>query len=70
MKLQEIRGKDSRELTLDMHALKKELFQLKFHGSSAQVTKTSRVREVRRTIARIHFVIGERARLAPKPAGG
>lgn len=62
MKLQEIRGKDSRQLQLDMHSLKKELFQLKFRGGSEQVTKPSRFREIRRTIARMHFVIGERAR--------
>ena len=68
MKLPEIRGKDSRELLLDMHALKKELFQLKFRGGSEQVTKPSRFREIRRTIARIHFVLGERQRGATPSA--
>ena len=65
MNLQEIRGKDTRELKLDLQALRKEQFELKFKGSSEEVARTSRFREIRRTIARIHTILGQRA-VAPQ----
>ena len=60
MKLAEMRGKDSRELRLDLDTLRKELFQLRFHAASEEVGKPSRFREIRRTVARIHTVLRER----------
>lgn len=60
MELPEIRGKDSRELRLDLHALRKELFGLRFRGASEEVRNTSRFRQIRRTIARIYTVLGQR----------
>ena len=68
MNLQEIRGKDTRELKLDLQALRKEQFELKFKGSSEEVARTSRFREIRRTIARILMVLDERARSAATTA--
>lgn len=62
MKLNEIRGKDSRQLALDLQALKKELFGLRFKAAAEEVSDTARFREIRRTIARIHTVLGERHR--------
>ena len=64
MDLAEMRGKDSRELQLDMQELRKELFNLRFRGASEEVANKARFRSIRRTIARIHTVIGERARAA------
>ncbi|MCC6669707.1 MAG: 50S ribosomal protein L29 [Planctomycetes bacterium] len=64
MKIEEIRGKDSRELSLDLVNLRKEFFGLRFKGASEQIAKTSRFREIRRTIARIHTVLTERERAA------
>jgi large subunit ribosomal protein L29 len=62
MKMAEIRGKDSRELNLDLQQLRKELFQLRFKGASEQVAKTARFRELRRWQAQILTVLGERSR--------
>lgn len=60
MKIDEIRGKDSRELLLDAQALRKELFGLRFRGAAEEVSHTSRYRTIRRTIARIHTVLRAR----------
>ena len=61
MKIEEIRGKDSRELEVDIHELRKELFKLRFHASPEEVAKTARFKSIRRTIARIRTVLTERA---------
>ncbi len=60
MRLAEIRGKDSRELALDLQALRKEYFGLKFRAASEEVSNTSRFREIRKTIARIQTILGQR----------
>lgn len=57
----EIRGEDSNELKARLNDLRKERFQLRFRGGD-DATKTTRPREVRRTIARIMTVLGERDR--------
>lgn len=62
MKVDEIRGKDSRELALDLQALRKELFTMRFRASAEEIANTSRFRDIRRTIARINTVLGERRR--------
>lgn len=60
MKLEEIRGKDSRELLLDKQSLRKELFELRFRGASEEISNTARFSQIRRTIARIETVLRER----------
>jgi large subunit ribosomal protein L29 len=60
--INEIRGQDTAELKAKLIDLRKEQFQLRFHGSAEEVAKTTRHREVRRTIARILMVLGDRAR--------
>ncbi len=45
-------------------AAKKELFNLRFQNATNQLDNTSRIKEVRRNIARIQTVIAEKARLA------
>ena len=70
MKLAEIRGKDSRELALDLQALRKEYFGMKFRAASEEVSNTARFREIRRTVARIHTVLGQRQRLATSTQAG
>ncbi len=60
MKLEEIRGKDSRELRLDRQALQQELFKLRFRGESEDVAHSSHFRDLRRTIARVYTVLRER----------
>jgi large subunit ribosomal protein L29 len=68
MKVSEIRGKDSRELSLDLQSLNKELFGMHFRAASEEVAKTARFREIRRIVARIKTVLRERE-LAQEKAG-
>jgi large subunit ribosomal protein L29 len=42
--------------------LKKEAFNLRFQKASGQLENTARVREVRRTLARIETLLNEAAR--------
>lgn len=60
----EIRGLDSSELQSRLQDLRKEKFGLRFRGSAEEVAKTTRHSEVRRTIARILMVLGERSKVA------
>lgn len=60
--IQEIRGLDSRELRGRVAELEKERFELRLRGSAEKLTRSSRFREIRRTIARIKMVLGERER--------
>ena len=60
MKLEEIRGKDSRELQLDIQAMRKELFELRFRATAEEISNTSRFRDLRRTIARVKTILRER----------
>ena len=60
MKVTEMRGKDSRELALDLHSLRKEVFNMRFRAASEEIAKTARFRDIRRTIARIKTVLRER----------
>lgn len=62
MKLSEIRGKDTKELRLDLADLRKEYFQLSYKGGAEAVAKPHRFRQIRQTIARIHTVLCERDR--------
>ncbi|MGE3172910.1 MAG: 50S ribosomal protein L29 [Planctomycetota bacterium] len=60
----EIRGVDSHELEGQLAELRKEQFTLRFHGATETVARTSRAREIRRTIARILTVLHERGAAA------
>ncbi len=60
MKIAEMRGKDSRELKLDMQGMRKELFELKFRGASEEISNSSRFRDLRRSIARVNTILRER----------
>lgn len=64
--ISEIRGVDSRDLQMQLAELRKEKFQLRFRGATEQVARTSRHREIRRAIARILTVLGERDTAAAK----
>jgi large subunit ribosomal protein L29 len=64
MKASEVRAKTDDELNAELEQLTKEAFNLRFQKAGGQLENTARVREVRRTIARIRTVLGERARPA------
>jgi large subunit ribosomal protein L29 len=54
------------QLQQQMQDLKREQFNLRFQSATNQLEKPSRVREVRRTIARIKTLQNERARAQAK----
>ena len=56
MKAVDIRTKSADELNDQLLQLKKEQFNLRFQRASGQLENTSRVREVRRDIARVKTV--------------
>jgi len=58
MKIAEIRNKSAEELKGLVLDLKKEQFNLRFQASAGEQTNKGRVKEVRRTIARIKTVMG------------
>ena len=61
MKAVEIRELTDAELQQKLHDTEKELFNLRIQQSYGQLEKPSRVRELRRDIARIGTVISERS---------
>ncbi|MBI4229326.1 MAG: 50S ribosomal protein L29 [Planctomycetes bacterium] len=64
-----LRAKAEAELAQDLHALREEHYNLRFQRASGNLQNTSRRRVVRRSIARILTVQGERARMAAPAAG-
>ena len=63
-KVVEFRGRTDDELSETLSGLKKEQFNLRFQRAAGQLESTSRVQVVRRDIARIKTIIGERGRKA------
>lgn len=64
MKTEDIRSKSGDELNDQLLQLKKEQLNLRFQKASGQLENTARVGAVRRDIARIKTILGERARAA------
>lgn len=64
MKPEDVRAKSDDELNDQLLQLKKEQFNLRFQKASGQLENTARVRTVRKDIARIKTVLGERTRSA------
>ncbi|HZG45214.1 MAG TPA: 50S ribosomal protein L29 [Allosphingosinicella sp.] len=62
--IQDLRTRTDDELSQRLAELKREQFNLRFHAATNQLEKPSRVREVRRTIARIRTLQAERANAA------
>lgn len=60
MKVAEIKDKSVDQLDDELLKLKKEQFNLRFQKASGQLENTSRMREVRRTIARVLTVRKEK----------
>lgn len=58
----EMRGKTPDELRTQLTNLKKEAFNLRFQAATSQLTNTARVRVVKRSIARVSTILGEKAR--------
>ncbi len=60
MKIEDIRNFTLDQLEDELIKLKREQFNLRFQKATSQLTNTARVREVRRTIARIKTVEREK----------
>ena len=60
MNVKEIRDKSNTELLQEIESLKEELFNLRFQQATGQLENPSRMKEIRKTIARIKNVITER----------
>ena len=59
--VEDLRAKSAAELKDELVAAKKELFNLRFQNATNQLDNTSRIKDVRRKIARIQTVITEQA---------
>ena len=57
----DLRAKTLDELKDQLLGLKKEQFNLRFQRATQQLEKPTRVREVRREIARVKTILGEKA---------
>ena len=57
----DLKAKTVAELNEELVAAKKELFNLRFQNATNQLDNTSRIKEVRKNIARIQTVITEKA---------
>ena len=60
--VKELGGKSVEELNQELVAAKKELFNLRFQNATNQLDNTSRIKEVRKNIARIQTMITEAGR--------
>ena len=60
--VEELKNKSVEELNQELVTAKKELFNLRFQNATNQLDNTSRIKEVRKNIARIQTVITEKAR--------
>ena len=59
--VESLKAKSVAELNEELVAAKKELFNLRFQNATNQLDNTSRIKEVRRNIARIQTVITAKA---------
>ena len=65
-KADDLRAKTDDQLDTQLGELKREQFNLRFQSATNQLERPARIREVRRDIARIKTLQGERARTAAK----
>ena len=64
--IDDLKTRSDDQLVEALAELKREQFNLRFQAATNQMEKPARVREVRRTIARIKTLQGERSRVAPQ----
>ncbi|MBD8679393.1 50S ribosomal protein L29 [Sphingomonas sp. CFBP 13720] len=62
----DLRAKSDDQLVEELTSLKREAFNLRFQAATSQLEKPTRVKEVRRDIARIKTLQGERNRSSEK----
>jgi large subunit ribosomal protein L29 len=62
MKVDEIRGLTDEQIKAEIDGAREEMMNLRFQQSTGELLDTSRIREVRRSIARMETILSERAR--------
>ena len=62
--VEDLRTKSAAELNEELVAAKKELFNLRFQNATNQLDNTSRIKDVRKNIARIQTIIAEKVNAA------
>ena len=62
--LEELKSQSAAELKQQLVEAKKELFNLRFQNATNQLDNTSRIKEVRKNIARIQTIITEKEKVA------
>ena len=62
--VEDLKAKSAAELNEELVAAKKELFYLRFQNATNQLENTSRIKEVRKNIARIQTIITEKEKVA------
>jgi large subunit ribosomal protein L29 len=65
-RIDDLKAMTDDQLGDELGTLKREAFNLRFQAATNQLEKPSRVREVRRDIARIKTLQGDRTRAAAK----
>ena len=65
-KIDDLKTRTDDQLSEQLGELKREQFNLRFQAATNQLEKPSRTREVRRAIAQIKTLQGERSRAAQK----
>lgn len=62
--VEDLRTKSAAELNEELVAAKKELFNLRFQNATNQLDNTSRIKDVRKNIARVQTMISDKAKAA------
>ena len=62
--LEELKGQSVTDLNAQLVEAKKELFNLRFQNATNQLDNTSRIKEVRKNIARIQTIMTEKEKVA------
>ena len=57
MKIDDLKTKSEDELKVELVSLKKEAFNLRFQQATGQLENTARVRQVRRSVARVKTIL-------------
>lgn len=60
IKADEMRGKTADELKSQLVELKKQAFNLRFQSATGQLQNPAEMRQVRRSIARVKTILGEK----------
>lgn len=68
VKAADVRAKTDKELETRLAELRKEQFNLRFQKATGQLANTAQVKHVRREIAKIVTVTGERRKGGQQPA--